>query len=358
MKLFECQRCGQQLYFENTVCASCGSTLGYLPERAVLSALDPDGGDGWHPLARPGERWRFCDNAQYQACNWLLPPESAHTLCRACRFNHTIPDLANEHHLVLWQRIEDAKHRLIYSLMRLGLPLIDKSEDAVAGLAFDFLADDAMSFRDAPSVMTGHAEGLITLNLAEADDAVRERARQTMDEPYRTLLGHFRHEIGHYYWERLVNGSSWLDAFRNLFGDERQDYGRSLERHHAEGPPADWQAAFVSAYASTHAWEDFAESFAHYLHIVDTLETAFALRLSVHPVAGRDPSLSTDVDFDPYQAADFERLIEAWLPVTYAVNSLNESMGQQKLYPFLLSPVALDKLGYVHRLVRGSSDGL
>lgn len=357
MKLFECQRCGQQLYFENTRCQACGSVLGYLPERTVLSALDDDGEGGWRPLASPGESWRFCTNAEQQACNWLIPVGSPDDLCRACRFNRTIPDLTEDDHLTLWQRIEAAKHRLIYSLMRLRLPLIDKNEDSVAGLAFDFLADDEMQFRDQPSVMTGHAEGLITLNLKEADDAMREQARSDMDEPYRTLLGHFRHEIGHYYWERLVNNAPPLEPYRALFGDERADYGESLARHHANGAPGDWPNAFVSAYASAHPWEDFAESFAHYLHIVDTLETAFAFRLSVDPIAGRDPSLSAEVDFDPYREPDVERLIDAWLPVTYAVNSLNQSMGQPELYPFVLSPVVIDKLRFIHRLIRDASGG-
>ncbi|MEZ5933556.1 MAG: putative zinc-binding peptidase [Alphaproteobacteria bacterium] len=352
MKLFECQKCGQQLYFQNTVCESCGSALGYLPERTVLSALEGGDGGGWHPLAAPGERWRFCANAQHQACNWMIPADAADQLCRACRFNRTIPDLDDQEHLILWQRIEAAKHRLIYSLMRLGLPLIDKNQDADAGLAFDVLADDAPSFRDRPGVMTGHAEGLITLNLKEADDALREQARSDMDEPYRTLLGHFRHEIGHYYWERLVRNAPSLELFRILFGDERADYGASLERHHTAGAPADWPAGFVSAYASAHPWEDFAESFAHYLHIVDTLETASALRFRVAPRAGRDPALSADVDTDPYQESDFDALLAAWLPVTYAVNSLNQSMGQPDLYPFVLAAPAIDKLRFIHDLLR------
>ena len=176
-----------------------------------------------------------------------------------------------------------------------------------------------------------------------------------MAEPYRTLLGHFRHEIGHYYWERLVRASVRHDDFRSLFGDERDDYGASLARHHAGGPPVNWQASFVSAYASAHPWEDFAESFAHYLHIVDTLETAFAFHLSIDPHAGRDPGLSVDVDFDPYREPGFNRLMSSWLPVTYAVNSINESMGQPRLYPFTLSPIAIDKLSFIHDLIQAAT---
>jgi hypothetical protein len=273
MKLFECQACGQLLYFENTRCERCGHNLGYLPDSALLSALVREGGDRWRPLATREGLFRFCANAGYDACNWLVPAEGGQAFCSACRHNRTIPDLGSPENLLRWQRLETAKHRLIYGLLRLGLPLVSKFEDPGAGLAFDFLADGAGP-EETPQVVTGHARGLITINVAEADDVERERARQDMAEPYRTLLGHFRHEVGHYYWERLVQDGLWLDAFRTLFGDERQDYGACLQVHHAEGPPLDWRERFVSGYASAHPWEDFAETWAHYLHIVDTLETA------------------------------------------------------------------------------------
>jgi hypothetical protein len=178
-----------------------------------------------------------------------------------------------------------------------------------------------------------------------------------MAEPYRTLLGHFRHEVGHYFWERLVRDGLWLEAFRTLFGDERQDYGACLQAHHDAGPPPDWQERFVSGYASAHPWEDFAETWAHYLHIVDTLETAAAFGLRVHPKAGRDPGLAMEIDFDPYRQGDFDALVQAWLPLTYAVNSLNHSMGQPDLYPFVLAPAVMGKLRFVHGLIgRRESD--
>ena len=354
MKLFECQRCGQLLYFENMRCESCGAVLGNIADRAILSALEDLGDGRWRALANPDADVRFCANQAYGVCNWLRNADGLDELCQACRLNRTIPDLSNDRYLTLWQRLESAKHWMVYGLIRLGLPLLSKMQDADAGLAFDFLADESTTFRDQPAVITGHAQGLITIDLAEADDVARERARATMAEPYRTLLGHFRHEIGHYYWERLVRDGPPLEQFRSLFGDERRDYGESLNAHYAAGPPADWQQSFVSAYASAHPWEDFAESWSHYLHIVDTLETAFAFRLSVDPIAGGDPSLSTYVDFDPYRESHFDRLLQAWLPVTYAVNSLNQSMGQPKLYPFLLAPKVIDKLRFIHELIKAA----
>ena len=131
-----------------------------------------------------------------------------------------IPDLSLPENLSRWRALEAAKHRLFYTLFQLRLP-VETQAESPAGLAFQFLADVGPG---APSVMTGHADGVITINLAEADDAERERRRQQMGELYRTLLGHFRHEIGHYYWDRLIANTPHLEEFRRIFGDERQDY--------------------------------------------------------------------------------------------------------------------------------------
>jgi len=299
MKLFECQHCGQLLYFENTRCERCGHVLGYLPDRTTLSALTAEGGDRWRPLAAPDEPFRFCANAVYGACNWLVPADGPDAFCSACRLNRTIPNLDAPENLLLWQRLEAAKHRLVYGLVRLGLPLVSKSEDAEKGLAFDFLAGSGAMFQEGPQVVTGHARGLITIDIAEADDAERERHRRDMAEPYRTLLGHFRHEVGHHYWERLVRNGVWHGAFREIFGDERLDYGAALKAHYTNGPQPDWQEHYVSSYAGAHPWEDFAETWAHYLHIVDTLETADAFGLRIRPKAGRKPGLEMDIDFNP-----------------------------------------------------------
>ena len=352
MKLFECQHCGQPLYFENTLCESCGHRLGYLAGKETVTALEPDG-EAWQALAEPQGRYRYCRNAEHGACNWLVRSDEPQAFCIACQHNRTIPDLNDAENVARWRRIEGAKHRLIYTLLKLGLPLVTKQEDP-NGLAFDFLADPSTFAPSAAPVMTGHENGLITINLAEADDAERERARSQMGEPYRTLLGHFRHEIAHYYWDRLVAGSSALEDFRRVFGDERQDYGARLRAHHGQGPPPRWQEWFVSSYASAHPWEDFAETWAHYLHMVDTLETADAFGLRVNPKVGRDPALAMAIDFDPYRQGDFDALVQAWLPLTYAVNSLNQSMGQPDLYPFVLAPTVMGKLRFVHGLIHRS----
>jgi hypothetical protein len=346
MKLFECQNCAQPLYFENTKCESCGLSLGYLPGRETVTALKPHG-NVWHALADRRGTYRYCANAVHGVCNWLVPADSSEQFCATCRHNRTIPDLGQPGHLEHWRLIEIAKHRLFYTLLRLRLPVRTRLEDP-DGLAFDFLADTAAPSPGTPPVMTGHANGVITINLAEADDAERERRRRLMQEPYRTLLGHFRHEIAHYYWDRLVAGSARLSEFRRIFGDERADYHVALQCYYASGAPADWARHFVSAYATAHPWEDFAETWAHYFHMVDTLETAGSFGLAVVPKASK--GLTARINFNAHRAG-MARLIDAWIPLTFAANSMNRSMGLPDLYPFVLSPPAVAKLAFVHACI-------
>jgi hypothetical protein len=350
MRLYKCQVCGQVLHFENTRCVKCESILGYLPEQNQLSALEPMRDDLWMAKAAPGRPVRFCDNVQHEACNWLVPADGENRFCLACRHNRTIPDISNAVNLARWQKIEVAKRRAFYSFIRLGLPLKTRVEDPDHGLAFDFLADEPDAQQ---KVMTGHDNGLITLALVEADDAERIKRRTAMGEPYRTLLGHFRHESGHHFWDLLVRDAGRLEECRAIFGDDSQDYGAALQRHYNEGAPADWQEHFVSTYATAHPWEDFAETWAHYLHIVDTLEMARALGIGIAPRVDREGELEAEVDFDSYRSTDIQTVMDAWVPLTVAVNSLNRSMGVADLYPFVLSPGVVAKLGFIQSLVHG-----
>jgi hypothetical protein len=351
MKLFRCQHCGQVLYFENVQCERCGHRLGYIPPTTTLSALEPDNQD-WRALAKQGGSFRFCDNAELGVCNWLVPAGSEDRFCAACRHNQTIPPLDDPDNRAAWAKLEVAKHRLMYTLLRLNLPLETRLESPDHGLAFDFLAD--MPDAGGPKVMTGHDNGLITIALVEADDAEREKRRVSMHEPYRTLLGHFRHEVGHHYWDLLVRDGNRLDDFRALFGDETEDYGAALQRHYEQGAPAGWQDSFVSTYATAHPWEDFAETWAHYLHIVDTLEMAGAFGVRLDPRVSDDPALTVAVDVDPYRAGSVQDLVELWLPLCFALNSLNRSMGLGDAYPFVLSPAVVEKLGFIHSIVHAS----
>ncbi len=354
MKLFKCQTCGQMLYFENSWCESCGRRLGYLPDIGILSGVEEDGAN-WIADASPDFRYRFCSNWEAYACNWMVPADGSQSFCIACQHNSKIPDISDPENHHLWQKLEVAKRRLFYTLIKLRLPMPTEGSGDSEPLAFKFLAhSDDPDPEAGDKVVTGHDNGVITIDLAEADDALREKTRTDMGEPYRTLLGHFRHEVGHYYWDKLVRDDGLLESFRALFGDEREDYQKAIERHYAKGPHnCSWQQGFVSSYATMHPWEDWAETWAHYLHIVDTLEMAAAFGITVRPEVSDDPDLETAIDFDPHRVRDIATLIDAWLPLAYAVNSLNRSMGQPDLYPFVLAPQAIKKLGYVHDLIHG-----
>jgi hypothetical protein len=334
MRTFQCG-CGERVFFENSRCLNCSRELGFALEASAMVSLDAPA-DGVYSTAL-GD-FRKCENyATEGVCNWVIPVAMQGELCVACRLNNVVPDLSVPENRALWANVETAKRRLIYSLWQVRLPLLSKSDDPERGLAFDIKADT----REA-RVLTGHADGLITLNLAEADTPTRERARIYMNERYRTLLGHFRHESGHYFWERLIRDGNRLGDFRALFGDETRDYAESLRAHYATnaGPaPSD---AYISGYASAHPWEDWAETFAHYLHMLDTLDTAqdfgFTGRLS--PRASL-PSVK-----------NFDLMLEEWTELTVALNALNRSMGVPDAYPFAISPTVKQKLAFVHELIR------
>jgi len=282
-------------------------------------------------------------------CNWVVPAGDSSDFCSSCRLNKVIPDLSSDRNTVAWFRLEVAKRRMLYTLLGLGLPVVPKNGDDASGLAFEFLEDSADG--DANRVLTGHDNGLITINIAEADDVHREQQRTLQKEPYRTLLGHFRHEIGHYFWDRLVAAGPKLEAFRALFGDERADYQKALERHYGEGPPANWEGKFISAYATMHPWEDWAESWAHYLHMVDALETAGAAGLALRPKRPDEPRMQPPPDPLNPDHQNFEPMIESWLSLTYVLNNLSRGLGLPDSYPFVLSASAIDKLRFIHDII-------
>lgn len=363
MKLFACDNCRQVLFFESVRCPHCSRAVAYLPELRVLSTFDdrvgpprsstPDRLPAWAartPEAK-GESYRVCRNYVGRAvCNWAVRADDANEYCQSCRLDHTIPALSDPEARTAWHRLEIAKRRLLYTLMELKLPIESKTQSPTRGLAFDFLKDAPDG--TAPKVFTGHHAGLITINIAEADNPFRAKMQEDLGETYRTVLGHFRHEIGHHYWDRLVKDSGHLDGFRRRFGDERASYKEAMVRHYDGGPPANWAERFVSAYASMHPWEDWAETWAHYLHIVDTSDTAQAYRITPRVPGLRSPAdgaLGTG-DLDP---DSFDTLMAEWVPLTMALNSLNRSVGMNDAYPFVLSAPAVAKLRFVHQLIQG-----
>ncbi len=358
MKIFHCGQCDQLVFYENTACIRCGHLLAYLPDQQDMGTLEPDGGDLWHSLPSPSgtveKSYRLCKNyAEQNVCNWAVAADDPNPFCLSCRLTRTIPDLSRAENRAAWARMEVFKRRLVRSLISLGLPLVSKVEDPRKGLIFDFLADPETP--GAPPVLTGHDDGVIVINVAEADDAEREKRRKEMHEPYRTVLGHFRHEVGHYYWDVLIKDSEWIEGYRQLFGDEREDYDQALKRHYAEGAPPDWSSRFVSAYASTHSWEDWAETWAHYLHIEDTLETAVECGLSLTPKRRGEPAMKPDISLDGERPTSFDQIIERWFPLTYVLNNLNRGMGLPDAYPFVLSSPAIEKLRFVHEVCSRSA---
>lgn len=351
MQLFSCTTCTQPVYFENTQCVSCHSDLGFKSDTLEMVSLVAKNGEYLvNRAGETGEALKFCKNREHLACNWLVETDDHNEFCVACQLNRIIPNIDNPNYLARWIKLEEAKHRLVYAMLKFELPVFSKNENKETGLAFEFKADSGMPAGQ--RVMTGHANGLITMNIAEADDVEREMAKKQMDEVYRTVLGHFRHEIAHYYWEILVlPDEKVLTQFREVFGDDREDYGQALEQHYANGPIPDWQEHFISSYASTHPWEDWAETWAHYMHIVDTLETAYAHGISFKSMLGEGSAIDKDEDFDAYHAADFRGIFNRWLPLTYMMNGVNKSMGFGDMYPFLINENIYRKLAFIHDFI-------
>ena len=327
---------GQTLFFENTTCLHCGSRLGYDPlTRRMLPLSTAEGSSSQEsPQAAPrSEAGPLCRNGvDYGVCNWIANDADSE-YCLSCRLNQTIPNLVDSDRLHWWKQLEHAKRRLIFGLLQLNLPVTGK-RDSADGLAFRFIEDR----RSNPAVSeeyvyTGYSEGVVTINVAEADDLRRELERRHSGEMYRTLLGHFRHESGHYYFNLLLDNEARRRRFRELFGDERQDYDAALARFYA-GPQLR-NPEFISAYAQSHPLEDWAEIWAHYLHMTDTLETAGFYGLS-----------QGSEHFD-----SFADMLQKWSELTLLLNSLNRSMGLEDAYPFVLSDATLNKLRFVHEMV-------
>lgn len=326
---------------------SCGYSLGYLDIKNEIFALT-NANTQWQI---DGQVYRYCKNREHHVCNWLMPIDNPVDYCLACNLNRTIPDISNKENYERWSKLEIAKHRLMYSLLRLPLPIESKLDFPETGFCFDFLSAK-VSTPSGHKIMTGHADGVITIILKEADSVIREQIRRSMNEPYRTLIGHFRHEVGHYYWQRIVaEDERLLEDFRSLFGDDRQSYADALDIHYKQGPPADWKYNFISEYASCHPWEDWAETWAHYFHIINTMETAHSFGLSGDPRL-KDALHMKIVSYDPYEDMPFKKILDESVSLFYAVNSINRSMGIPDIYPFVITKNVVLKLEFIHDMMR------
>jgi len=363
-RAYQCQ-CGRPVFLGNSQCLACHTPLGYVIESLGVVPLEPaDEPDTWRVCCNNegAHAYRRCANFLTAAgCNWMVPAPRegddpsfttdglAAGYCLSCSTTRTIPDLSIEGNGELWRKLELAKRRLISQLLALGLPVATRFDDPVHGLSFDFLSN----VPGGTHVLTGHQQGVITLNAEEAEDTVRERIRAEMREPYRTLVGHFRHEIGHYYWDLLIAPTPWLDDYRQLFGDERADYAAALRKHYDEGPPPDWATRYVTGYASSHPWEDWAETWAHYLHMADTADTALSFGVDVAKVELVSDLFDAGDLWQPEhpQASQFLDFLNGWVRLTNMLNELSRSMGQPDYYPFVLPRATVGKLQFIHTVI-------
>ncbi|HEY7772207.1 MAG TPA: putative zinc-binding metallopeptidase [Marinagarivorans sp.] len=374
MKTFKCNCPGEpSLFFESNGCTACGRVVGLTDDFDAVHPFDTEANSGLFTLASgDGRRYKKCKNfAEHQACNGMVevnpenPQAQTTEFCFACRFNETIPNLSVEEHIPLWQKMEAAKRRALFTLKALPVPLNNLQEDPDTGLSFEFIVD-----RDAkdhflsklphhPDVMTGHNFGNITINLAEADDVARSATKAAMGEQYRTLLGHFRHELGHYYFDQIIAPDPNKHTLcKTVFGDDECDYQQALDNHYQNGgPPADWPQNFISEYATMHPWEDWAETWAHYMHIIDTLETVQSngVELSRSRMTHSDeriddlnlPQQHDSSDF----TGSFAEVLDTWMRFSVILNSINRSMGLQDAYPFVLTPPVRNKLTFIHHAI-------
>lgn len=341
MKRFFCS-CGAEIFFDNTICIHCGRLVGVDAEGSDMFTLKPkSGGMVAATIGFNTRYYRFCEHRSSDSlgCNLLIRDDDPSTQCVSCRLTRTIPDQSIPRNLIRWRVLESAKRRMVFNLYKNRLRYENRYQNPANGLCFDFLEDR----RSNPNVLdemiyTGHNNGVITINAAEADPQYRVSVREEMNERYRTTLGHFRHEIGHYFWMRLVQGTKWEWSFRQLFGDHTQDYDKALKKYYAEGPSPDWQEDHISAYASMHPLEDWAETWAHYLHMNDTLETAVAFNM-----------LNVNME-----DKDFNTVLKKWVELTIIMNALNRSVGKPDAYPFVLSKTVYRKLEFVRDVVVAS----
>lgn len=355
MQPFSCTVCGQLVFFDNSTCLRCGSPLGYLRAERALVALTPPGGEDdttaeitATQMARvdaPDQTYRRCANQVLARCNWLLGVDDDGELCFSCRLTTVRPNDDEVGALEAFADAEQAKRRLLHQLDIIGLPVVGRQDDEERGVAFEFLSSRNQQ------VMTGHDGGVITLDLSESDDAHREFVRQQLGEAYRTVLGHLRHEIGHYYWPRLVVDADRVDAFRELFGDESISYQDALDQHYGDHSndegTASWVDCYVSEYATMHPWEDWAETFAHYLHIRAGLHTAKSYGITI----GEPAVTAARETYTPAEGVAVGTTVQSWLGLTLGLNAMSRSIGEGDLYPFVLSTEVIAKLDFVHRCV-------
>lgn len=338
MRRFYCH-CGHEVNFHDHFCKACGRDLAYDPQIGTLwSGELRDTNQFFAHTKNKQDNLLFqtCEHRHHDVgCNWLLVKGDDHCQCIACHTTRVIPDQSHDKNANRWFRLERAKRQLFQTLIDVKLIQADRPVD-FTDLQFDFLEDKRSNPNlDLEHVLSGHCDGLITINAAEADEGFLHTMKEQMQELYRSLLGHFRHEIGHYFWAKFFKTERQKQQFREVFGDERQDYAEALQAYYDANNQSHWRSRYITPYASSHPHEDWAETWAHYLHIVDTLQTAQSFGLSV---------------YDP-QEHNFDHWFNEWRRVSQVMNSLNQSMGLAEPYPFRLSEMVIGKLRFIDETI-------
>ena len=338
MKRFYCD-CGAEIFFENQHCGKCGRTLGFDFHSNKIIPIEYQGQEYY--VSKAGGSYRLCGNwIDFNTRNWLVPRENPHRLCFACRFNRTIPDqtksgIGPPKNFFRWYRLEEAKRRLFYTLLGMKFRLISGWDDKENGLLFDFMEDQESEGQIVNSVTTGYLAGIITINSKEADDVERVQARSVLNERQRTIVGHFRHELGHYCWDKIFCHLPVAAFFENVFGEANLNYQDSIDQYYKKGPPKNWHDGFISAYASSHPSEDWAETWNHFLLIYDCLETAYEFGLT-----SAYPSIT-----------DLSSSVLMWRELAVTLNQLNRSIGLNDAYPFIITRRVEEKLRYVASVI-------
>ena len=326
--------CGAPVFFDSNECKACQRKIAFNPATLRFHPLEQVSNNVSSIDVEPS--WHLCENGvHYDVCNWLRPSSAESKLCFACQFNRYIPNLSRANNTRLWRVLELNKRHLLLNLITLGIPCINSWNAPNEGFLFDFLEDFRDGIEEGTFVTTGYAGGIITINILEAEPLSRVAQQQASNEVYRTVLGHMRHEIGHHFFQCIKGDQMLHSNFEQKFGSSSLDYNNALAEFYASGPDVNWSEYCITAYASAHPMEDWAETWSHYLHIYDALDTAFNFGL-----VSENPNVLSIHD-----------KISHWRQFSVALNEMNRSMGMSDIYPFVINAQVEDKLAFVEKAI-------
>jgi hypothetical protein len=331
-------KCNRWLFFGNTACLGCDRSVGRCCACRAMASFSPASTselfscDNCHAEVQP------CANRNLGICNCFAnqTDSTGNVLCTYCEFTRVVPPHDSPDKFSRWRELESAKRRLLIQLSGLEFPPFASKFVPTCPLVFEFKEDTVLPDGSIEAVFTGHENGVITINAHEADSVRREQSRVAFNEPQRTLIGHMRHEYGHFLDLCCIQGDLLRAKYVELFGDPATvDYAEAKTRYYAQGPTGNWPESYVSAYASMHPWEDFAETVNVYLDLMALAETA------------RD-QLGSNIDTSANGCV--ATFISELLDLAITVSEFNFDMGLNALLPERFNDEVVCKLSYVHSL--------